>query len=139
MIEPLARDGGPRPRRRLSAPAAGTVEIEKELLNEVIDSDVLFFYLGRRCANWSASSADLYGMRHVVACSSGTAAMHIAVAALNLPAGSEVIVPAITDMGYGHGHPISGTRAGIRGRRAGDAEYRSRIGEPADNAAHGGA
>ena len=41
----------------------------------------------------------MFGMRHVVACSSGTAAMHMAVAALELPAGSEVIVPAITDMG----------------------------------------
>ena len=34
-----------------------------------------------------------------MACSSGSAALHIAVAALRLEPGSEIIVPAITDMG----------------------------------------
>jgi perosamine synthetase len=43
--------------------------------------------------------AGLYGRKHALACSSGTAAVHVAVGALGLPAGAEVIVPAITDMG----------------------------------------
>jgi len=36
------------------------------------------------------------GMPHVVACSSGTAALHLALEALGLPAGSEVLVPDYT-------------------------------------------
>jgi dTDP-4-amino-4,6-dideoxygalactose transaminase len=41
----------------------------------------------------------MYGMKHCIACGSGTAAVHMAVAALQLPVGSEVITSAITDMG----------------------------------------
>lgn len=40
-----------------------------------------------------------YPFQHCFPTSSGTAAIHVAVAALGLPPGSEVIVPAITDMG----------------------------------------
>lgn len=72
---------------------------EKRLLDEVIDSDVLFFFTGTKVSELQREFGSMYGVRHVVACSSGTAAVHIAVAALELPAGSEVIVPAITDMG----------------------------------------
>jgi dTDP-4-amino-4,6-dideoxygalactose transaminase len=39
------------------------------------------------------------GVRFAYACTSGTAAIHIAVAALNLEPGSEVITTSITDMG----------------------------------------
>ena len=36
------------------------------------------------------------GARHAVVCNSGTAALHMAVAALGLKAGDEIIVPALT-------------------------------------------
>lgn len=39
------------------------------------------------------------GVDHAVACSSGTACVHLAVAALDLEPGDEVIVPPITDIG----------------------------------------
>jgi dTDP-4-amino-4,6-dideoxygalactose transaminase len=39
------------------------------------------------------------GVPHAVACSSGTACVHLAVAALDLEPGDEVIVPPITDIG----------------------------------------
>lgn len=39
------------------------------------------------------------GVNSVVACSSGTASVHLAIAALDLDPGDEVIVPPITDMG----------------------------------------
>ena len=41
----------------------------------------------------------MYGRKHCIACSSGTAAVHIALGTLQLPPGSEVITSAITDMG----------------------------------------
>jgi dTDP-4-amino-4,6-dideoxygalactose transaminase len=46
----------------------------------------------RRFAAW-------LGRRHAIACASGTAAVHCAIAALGLQAGDEVITTPITDMG----------------------------------------
>jgi dTDP-4-amino-4,6-dideoxygalactose transaminase len=44
-------------------------ELEKELLNEVIDSDVLFFYTGQKVRQFEREFGQLYGMKHVLACS----------------------------------------------------------------------
>ena len=41
----------------------------------------------------------MLGVPHTIACSSGTAAVHLGVAALDLEPGDEVIVPPITDIG----------------------------------------
>ena len=41
----------------------------------------------------------MLGVAHAIACSSGTASVHLAVAALDLEPGDEVIVPPITDIG----------------------------------------
>lgn len=41
----------------------------------------------------------LYGVEHAVACSSGTAALHLAVAAVDPEPGDEIIVPPLTDFG----------------------------------------
>ena len=99
VIEKLAIDGGkpavitPVPLRKRHG------DIEKRYLAEVIDSDILFFYLGTKVKELERRFADRYGRKHCVACSSGTAAVHIAIASLQLPPGSEVITSAITDMG----------------------------------------
>jgi perosamine synthetase len=74
-------------------------EAEKALLNEVIDSDVLFFFTGTKVTAFQDEFARMYGKKHCIACSSGTAAVHIALGTLELPAGSEVITSPITDMG----------------------------------------
>lgn len=97
--EALAIHGGPKAKTTPFGTGRRHGEAEKQLLAEVIDSDVLFFFTGAKVRQFERDFAALYGMRHVVACSSGTAAAHLAVASLGLPAGSEVIVPAITDMG----------------------------------------
>jgi dTDP-4-amino-4,6-dideoxygalactose transaminase len=73
--------------------------LEKRYLAEVIDSDMLFFYLGTKVRKLERRFAELYGKKHCIACSSGTAAVHLAVASLQLPPGTEVITTAITDMG----------------------------------------
>jgi perosamine synthetase len=95
----LAIDGGPRAKTTPFPPRKRHGDREKQLLSEVIDSDILFYYLGSKVFEFQKSFAAMYGTRHAIACSSGTASVHIAIASLGLPAGSEVIVPAITDMG----------------------------------------
>ncbi|MEA3476665.1 MAG: DegT/DnrJ/EryC1/StrS family aminotransferase [Bacteroidota bacterium] len=72
---------------------------EKDQLMEVIDSDMLFYYLGNKVYEFQDAFAEMHNMKHCVACSSGTAAVHIALGTLQLKPGSEVITSSITDMG----------------------------------------
>jgi dTDP-4-amino-4,6-dideoxygalactose transaminase len=97
--QPLAIDGGPPAKTSPFPPRRRHGAREKQLLEEVVDSDILFYWLGTKVFELQRRAAERYGRRHAVACSSGTASVHIAVGALGLPAGAEVIVPAITDMG----------------------------------------
>jgi dTDP-4-amino-4,6-dideoxygalactose transaminase len=99
VAEKLAIAGGPKAKRTPFPKGKRHGELEKRYLNEVIDSDMLFFYKGTKVRALEKRFAEMYGMRHCIACSSGTAAVHMAVAALQLPVGSEVITSAITDMG----------------------------------------
>src|SRR6266516_1756984 len=87
IYEKLALDGGPKAKRTPFSLRKRHGELEKKYLSEVIDCDVLFYF------------AAMYGRKHCIACSSGTAAVDLALGALQLPPGSEVIVPPITDMG----------------------------------------
>ncbi len=95
----LAIDGGAPAVETPIPPRKRHGDLEKRHLAEVIDSDVLFFHLGTKVRELERRFADLHGKRHCVACSSGTASVHMAVASLELPPGTEVIAPAITDMG----------------------------------------
>ena len=99
ITEKLAADGGEPAVKTRVPPRKRHGETEKRYLNEVIDSDILFFYLGTKVRELERKFAGLYGKKHCIACSSGTAAVHIAIASLQLPPGSEVITSAITDMG----------------------------------------
>ena len=97
--ENLALHGGPKAKRTPFSQGKRHGELEKRYLSEVIDSDMLFYFLGTKVRELEKRFAEMYGMKHCIACSSGTAAVHMAVAALQLPLGSEVITSAITDMG----------------------------------------
>lgn len=97
--EPLALHGGPKAKRTPFPPRKRHGELEKRYLAEVIDSDVLFYFLGTKVFEFQKRFAALYARKYCIACSSGTAAVHIALGTLELPPGSEVITPAITDMG----------------------------------------
>lgn len=91
--------GGPKAKRTPFPQGKRHGELEKRYLMEVVDSDTLFYFLGSKVRAFEQRFASLYGMRHCIACSSGTAAVHLAVAALQIPFGSEVVTSAITDMG----------------------------------------
>jgi dTDP-4-amino-4,6-dideoxygalactose transaminase len=95
----LAMEGGPKAKQTPFASRKRHGDLDKRYLMEVIDSDMLFFYLGTKVRAFERRFAEMYGMKYCIACSSGTAAVHIAVGSLQLPAGSEVITSAITDMG----------------------------------------
>ena len=72
---------------------------ERKQLLEVLDSDMLFYFFGKKVFEFQKKFAELYGMKHCICCSSGTAAVHSALGALQLPPGREVITSAIIDMG----------------------------------------
>ncbi len=99
ITQPLAIKGGQPAVRTPVPPRKRHGDLEKHYLNEVIDSDTLFFYLGTKVRQLERDFANMYGRKYCVACSSGTAAVHIALGCFELPPGSEVITSAITDMG----------------------------------------
>src|SRR5262245_47638183 len=72
---------------------------ELALLAEVIGSGTLTSTKGRFVREFEERFEALTGVCSAVACASGTAAIHTALAALDLEPGDEVITSPITDMG----------------------------------------
>lgn len=72
---------------------------ELECLREVLDCGILTATKGRMVKDFAEQFARVVGTRHASACSSGTAAIHAAVAALNPEPGDEIVTTPITDMG----------------------------------------
>lgn len=63
---------------------------------------------GPRVAELEARVAALLGAPHVVACASGTAALHLGLWAMGVGAGDEVIVPALTYVATAHAVELCG-------------------------------
>jgi dTDP-4-amino-4,6-dideoxygalactose transaminase len=74
-------------------------EPERERLNAMLGQDSLFYWKGPQTALLIERFRRACPLRHVMTCSSGTAALHIAVAAAGIGLGDEVITSPITDMG----------------------------------------
>ncbi|MET9503617.1 DegT/DnrJ/EryC1/StrS family aminotransferase [Streptomyces sp. NPDC006622] len=78
-------------------------EEEEAAALEVIRSRSLFRYYGpdlrHRTDQFEAAFSEVAGVPHTVAVSSGTAALTAAMIGLGIPAGAEVIVPAVTFVG----------------------------------------
>ena len=72
---------------------------EAELLLESLRSGTLTSTRGRMVKQLEECFAHLLGRRHAHACASGTAAIHLAVAAIDPEPGDEIITTPITDMG----------------------------------------
>jgi dTDP-4-amino-4,6-dideoxygalactose transaminase len=83
---------GEAARIRLAWPDVGPAELEA--VAEVIESGMLT--MGPRVAEFEDELARACGTEHAVAVSSGTAALYLAVLALGLEPGDEVLVPAYT-------------------------------------------
>ena len=72
---------------------------ELDMLAEVIGSGQLFRPQGQFVKELEAQFAALMGVEHAYACTSGSAAIHTAIAAINPEPGDEIITTPITDMG----------------------------------------
>lgn len=109
---PLALHGGPKavptvPRlpRRWGPP-------ERDRLNALVEQDTLFYWKGPQTTAFIERFRKVCPATHVMPCSSGTAALHIAVAAAGIGPGDEVITSPITDIGtvigviYQQGVPV---------------------------------
>jgi len=72
---------------------------ELELLAEVIDSGVLTSTKGKFVREFERRFAATLGVKHAFACSSGTAAIHAAISAVDPEPGDEIVTSSITDMG----------------------------------------
>ena len=81
--------------------ASGRMLGREEMVNlaEVIASGILTSSKGRFVKELEEQFAEMLGVEHVYACSSGTAAIHAAVAALDPEPGDEIVTSPITDMG----------------------------------------
>jgi dTDP-4-amino-4,6-dideoxygalactose transaminase len=75
----------------------GTEEVAE--LVKVIESGILTCTKGPACATLERRFSELLGAQYVIACSSGSAAVHCAIAAIDPEPGDEIITTPITDMG----------------------------------------
>ena len=104
MSDQLALDGGtpvrstPFPR---VADASGRTlgEEEAQAAAAVVRSGKLNLTVGEHTRELEREFADYYGVGHAVASTSGTAAIHLAVAAVNPEPGAEIITTGISDAG----------------------------------------
>ena len=72
---------------------------ELELLKRVVESGALFRYSGTMVSSFEREFAGFLGVKHAVASTSGTAALHIATGAAGVGPGMEVITSPLTDIG----------------------------------------
>ncbi len=72
---------------------------EVERLTAAMQQSSLFYWEGPQTTALLESFREIYPVEYLFPCSSGTASVHLAIAASKLKPGSEVLVPAITDMG----------------------------------------
>lgn len=87
-------------------------EAELARLTAMVKQKSLFYWKGPQTEALYTEFRTHYPLKHLFACSSGSAALHVAVASLRLKPGDEVIVSPITDMGsvigiiYQQGVPV---------------------------------
>ncbi len=72
---------------------------ELELLKEALDSDNLFYHNGAKSKSLCELAKNYFGVPYAALASSGTGAIHAAVASLQIEPGYEVITSPITDYG----------------------------------------
>ncbi|MFX1392390.1 MAG: DegT/DnrJ/EryC1/StrS family aminotransferase [Promethearchaeota archaeon] len=71
-------------------------EEEKKEVLKVMESQMLTLLAGNVVKNFEKEFANYIGVKHAIGVNSGTAALHIAIAALEIGPGDEIIVPPFT-------------------------------------------
>lgn len=95
----LALFGGPKVKTTPFGTGKRFGAEELRELREALEQNTLFYWSGKKVKAFAAKFAAMYGMKHCVTVSSGTAAIHTALGALGIAPGDEVITSPITDMG----------------------------------------
>ncbi|MBM4084570.1 MAG: DegT/DnrJ/EryC1/StrS family aminotransferase [Planctomycetes bacterium] len=98
-MDKLAIYGG-EPVRKKPFPSGKKVGFDelRELM-DVIESGNMYRYPGAKVPKLEEEFARLYGTKHAIASTSGTASIHVAVGMLNPNPGGEIITAPITDLG----------------------------------------
>ena len=99
MMENLALYGGEKAKKTPWGTGKRFGKEELLQLEEALEQNTLFYWYGKKVNQFTRKFADMYGARYCVATSSCTAAIHVALGAVGVTAGDEVITTAITDMG----------------------------------------
>ncbi|MDQ1521023.1 MAG: perosamine synthetase [Actinomycetota bacterium] len=94
-----ARVAAPRLPSDQDASGRSLGEAELIALRAVIESGTLTSTKGSFVKGLEANFASMLGLRHAIACASGTAAVHTAVAGIDPEPGEEIVTTSITDMG----------------------------------------
>ena len=99
----LAKEGGAKAVKTKPGKWVRWDEREKQQLGTAVDQPSLFYWQGRGANKQTATFIERFKeycpREHVVTCSSGTAAVHIAIAAAGIGPGDEVITTPISDIG----------------------------------------
>ena len=98
-MEQLALYGGEKVKTTPYGTGKRFGDEELALLKEALDQNTLFYWHGKMTKRLCAKFADMYGSKYCAASSSGTAAIHVALGAVGVGPGDEVITAPITDMG----------------------------------------
>ena len=97
--EKLAIEGGSQAKITPYGTGNRFGKAEEEAALAAIRSQKLWYLGGTRVFETEKIICDMYGVRHAVLCSSGTAAVHAALAVCGVELGDEVIVSPISDWG----------------------------------------
>lgn len=95
----LALYGGPKAKTEPYDMGKRFGSEELEQLQEALEQNTLFYWHGKKSKELFDRFAGMYGQKYCTGASSGTAAIHCALAASGVTAGDEVITSPITDMG----------------------------------------
>ncbi|UCC96350.1 MAG: DegT/DnrJ/EryC1/StrS family aminotransferase [Phycisphaerales bacterium] len=96
MAEKLALDGGPK---AVTNRLPGWPQFDEKAINavgDVLRSGKVNYWTGPKGMEFERKFAEWQGSKYAISASSGTSALHIALAALGIGPGDEVIVPSYT-------------------------------------------
>jgi perosamine synthetase len=96
---PLAIHGGEKAVKHLAGGGRRWGELERKQLETMLEQNSLFYWQGPQTRLLTERVREVCPVKYVQTCSSGTAAIHIAVAAAGIGPGDEVITSPVTDIG----------------------------------------